>query len=212
MPLSKPKLSDRFYTWLQTNRKCWRLVATKLSAIVLAATLAMAASSETRVAEVGDFIVVFAEISGCPRFPGIIAAPEIGEDGAIHLPHLNPIQVAGSTERQVFEEVSLAIATQRPDRDVPSSLRVDVLTQYEFADLRDLYYVSLHYLANDRCDKPASEEWRLWRNRWNQEWQHMEHLKRLERDRTAALSLAQSRQQGRFAPGGSLRGLSSLKP
>ncbi len=95
---------------------------------VLATSLAMAASSETRVAEVGDYVVVFAEVSECPRFPGIIAAPKIGEDGAIYLPHLNSLQVMGSTDGQVLKQISRAIASQRPDRDLPPSLKIDVVT------------------------------------------------------------------------------------
>lgn len=155
--------------------------------MVLATTLAMTAGSETRVAQVGDYVVVFAEISGCPRFPGIIAAPEIGEDGSIRLPHLGPINVAGSTEGHVLNQISQAIATQRPDRDIPPSLKIDVVSQNEFAALRYSYYASLHYLASGRCNRPALEEWMLWHERWNNEWQHMEHLRQLEYDHTAAL-------------------------
>lgn len=150
------------------------------SVLVLAATLAMTTGSDSRVAEVGDYVVIFAEISGCPSFPGIIAAPEVGEDGAILLPRIDPIRVAGRDESQVEEQISRAIAAKRPTRDVPSSLKVDVISKHQFADLRDLYIASLHYLASERCDKEESGEWRNWPEQW-------ERLKQIERSRTAAL-------------------------
>ncbi len=157
--------------------------------------LVLAQTAESRVAEVGDYVVVFSEIAGCPDFPGIIAAPRIDEDGAFRLPHLSPVRVEGNTEIEVSKQVSRAIATKRSSRKALPSLRVDVLTEDEFADIRELYFVSLRYLVSGRCDRPATNNWRLWRDQWNKEWQHMEHLERLERDRTAALPPNKSGQR-----------------
>jgi hypothetical protein len=181
--LVRPGTSFRDRAEMPPNLSLQRTII--LPTAVLAATLAMAAGLDDRPAEVGDYVVVYAALLGCPEFPGIIAVSKIGADGAIELPGLARIEVVHLTQPRIQSEPSRRIAKQRPYRDTPHSLVVEVLTANEYFTAKEQYLASLRFLLEDGCNRPSSKPRKIWRDRWQRDLEQIERLKRLERGQTA---------------------------
>ena len=176
-------------------------MAAYLPTLVLATSLTLATGLETRLLQVGDHVVVYATLAGCPEFPGIIAAPEINSDGMIELPHVEPIDAMERTEAEILADVSSAIATRKPNGDVTPNLKIDVVSRQGYLGVADLYMASLYFLASGRCQGSSSDELRHWRDRWIREHEHLERLRQLERNRTAWRPINTSTQQVIVASG-----------
>jgi len=106
----------------------------------------------------GDYVVVYANIEGCPDFPGIIAFETVAAESKIALPRLNPVETLHQTESQIWESLAQQIARQRNDGSVPGSLRVEILrSEQEYSVLEDKIHSSFKYLATSECARSLRE-------------------------------------------------------
>ena len=118
-------------------------------------------------AKTGDTVVVYAEIVGCPDFPGIIAFDKVAPDSKLtllsNLPGLrsgfvagvNPVDSYLRTAVQIRSTLVEEISRRRDDASSPKSLRVVILrTEQEARLLQDQVLASFEYLATSRCLHP----------------------------------------------------------
>ena len=113
------------------------------------------ASESEYLANTGDRVVVFAEIVGCPDFPGILAFESVAPDSKLTLLELVPVDTYLRTAVQIRSTLVEQISRIRDDASSPDSLRVVILrTQQEARLLRDQVLASFKWLVTRRCLQP----------------------------------------------------------